>query len=326
MTTLPTGSPRARPDPLGASIAAPGDEELVVFERGWLSSNNVLLHDREAGATLIDTGHCVHAEQTLALLRQALAGAPLARVVNTHLHSDHCGGNAAIERAFGVSADVPRGSWQAASTWDEDALSYRATNQLCERFTPRSAIAPGDVVQAGRRRFEVIGAPGHDPDSVMLFDAQHGLLISADALWENGFGVVFPELEGEPAFDDVAAVLDLIARLPVQRVVPGHGAAFSDIAGALQRARARLAAMRAEPAKHARHAVKVLIKYHLMEVREQPLADLLAWCENTPLLTAVHRRLNVADSSRDWSRRFVEELVQAGALALDGPASVRDAA
>jgi hypothetical protein len=33
------------------------------------------------------------------------------------------------------------------------------------------------------------------------------VLISADALWENGFGVVFPELEGDDAFAIVAATL-----------------------------------------------------------------------------------------------------------------------
>lgn len=296
---------------------------LSVFERGWLSSNNVLVHD-EAGAMLVDTGHCVHAEQTVALLRRALGDRPLARVVNTHLHSDHCGGNAAIERAFDVSAHVPSGSWRAASEWDEDALSYRATNQLCERFSPCGSIVPGEVLQAGGRRFEVIAAPGHDPESVMLFDARHGLLISADALWENGFGVVFPELEGEAAFADVAAVLDVIERLPVQWVVPGHGTSFSDVAGALLRARSRLAGLRAEPARHARHAVKVLIKYHLMEVREQPLAELLAWCEGTPLLLAVHARFEAREAPRDWSRRFVDELVQSGALAFDGH-TVRDA-
>src|SRR5690606_6700204 len=72
---------------------------LTVLERGWLSSNNVLIHAApgEPGAVLVDSGHVVHAEQTVALVRHALrAGEPLVRVVNTHLHSDHCGGNAAL--------------------------------------------------------------------------------------------------------------------------------------------------------------------------------------------------------------------------------------
>ena len=42
------------------------------FERGWLSSNNILLIDDEQ-ATLIDTGYVTHAEQTLALIQSHLA-------------------------------------------------------------------------------------------------------------------------------------------------------------------------------------------------------------------------------------------------------------
>jgi len=48
-------------------------------------------------ATVVDTGFCRHSEQTIALVDRALAGTPLARIVNTHLHSDHCGGNAALQ-------------------------------------------------------------------------------------------------------------------------------------------------------------------------------------------------------------------------------------
>jgi glyoxylase-like metal-dependent hydrolase (beta-lactamase superfamily II) len=293
---------------------------IAVFERGWLSSNNVLIHD-EAGATLIDTGHVNHAEQTLALVRHALAGQPLARIVNTHLHSDHCGGNATLQRAFGAVVFVPEASAEAVREWRSDGLTFNPTGQRCERFTLQGTIRAGDVIEAGGRRFEVIEAPGHDPQSTMLFDAHQGLLISADALWENGFGVVFPELEGEPGFDDVAAVLDTIERLPIQLVVPGHGAPFSDVGAALARSRARLAAFVAEPRRHARHGAKVLLKYHLMEVRAEPLAVLRDWAANTPLFCAVwaaHGRRE-AGSAHEWAEHLAGELVASGALRRDGP-------
>ncbi len=291
---------------------------LRVFERGWLSSNNILVHaaEGEEGATLIDSGHVNHAGQTLALVRHALREAPLARIVNTHLHSDHCGGNATLARAFGASITIPPGLAEAVRAWEAEALSYEATGQLCERFEVHATMAPGDVLEAGGRRFEVLAAPGHDPDSVMLFDAANGLLISADALWEQGFGVVFPEMDGEPGFEDVGAVLDAIAALPVKLVVPGHGAPFTDVEAALARARSRLASFRAEPARHARHGVKVLIKYHLMEVREQDEAELLRWALRTPLFTGVwerHGRAQAA-SAEAWCALLVNELVASGAL------------
>lgn len=291
---------------------------LTVLERGWMSSNNVVLHGEPGeGATLVDSGHCVHAAQTVALVRHALRGESLQRLVNTHLHSDHCGGNAALQRAFGMPVHIPPGQWQAVRDWDEDALSYRATGQRCERFAADATLVPGDRVDCGGRRWQVLAAPGHDPDAVILFDAAHGVLISADALWENGFGLVFPELEGVAAFDDVAGVLDLVDTLPVQWVIPGHGAPFRDLAGALARARARLAGIRAQPARHDAHAAKVLLKYHLMEEQSLPLAEMRDWFAATPLLRGIWLRLGrPAGDMAAWCDALLADLGASGALAV----------
>lgn len=76
---------------------------MRVFERGWLSSNNILFFDDEVGdgehggCALVDSGYLTHAPQTVALVQHALQGKPLRRLLNTHLHSDHCGGNAALQ-------------------------------------------------------------------------------------------------------------------------------------------------------------------------------------------------------------------------------------
>lgn len=294
---------------------------LTVFERGWLSSNNILIHAApgEAGAVLVDTGHVSHAAQTLALVQQALAGRPLARIVNTHLHGDHCGGNALLQRALCAPVAVPPGHARAVRDWDESALTYRATGQQIERFDATQTIHPGDVWVAGGRQWQALAAPGHDEHSLIYFDPAHGLLLSADALWENGFGAVFPEMTGEPGFDDVGAVLDLIESLPVRLVVPGHGRPFTDVAGALARARRRLAGFRADPARHLHHAAKVLVKYHLMEVREQALPELHRWAAQTPLCIALwERQPQPGLSAQTWLDRLLDELVNQGALRRSG--------
>lgn len=249
---------------------------LRVFERGWLSSNNVLFLGPDENV-LVDTGYATHAEQTVALVRQALGGAPLHRILNTHLHSDHCGGNAALQRAWpdAVTA-IPPGQSEAVRHWDETALSYAATGQQCERFRFDALLVPGSTVELGGLAWDVHAAPGHDPDSVILHAPAQGLLLSADALWENGFGVIFPELVGESGFEEERDVLDLIAGLDVRTVIPGHGAPFTDVAAALARARSRLDAMQREPRRHAMHALKVLIMFLLMERRSLALAEVSA--------------------------------------------------
>lgn len=294
----------------------PALHALTILERGWLSSNNVLLHGDDGGAWLVDSSHVLHGAQTVALVRQALRGKPLEGIVNTHLHSDHCGGNAAVQRAFDCRIMVPPGQWAAVQCWDEQALSYRPTGQRCERFTADACLRPGQSLEVGGRRWWALAAPGHDPHSIVLFDAREGVLISADALWENGFGVVFPELEGEAAFDDVAQILELIQTLDARWVIPGHGAPFNDVAGALQRARRRLDVFRAAPERHARHAIKVLVKYHLLEEQQQSWSDFLAWFTGIETCRKVWDALGHPDGSMPgFAEQLVSEMVASGALA-----------
>ena len=303
----------------------PWPDGVTMWERGWLSSNQLFVAgDGRNVCGLIDAGHVRHAEQTVALARAAVRrqhgeDGLLGRLVNTHLHSDHCGGNASLQALWpALETLVPPASFAAARTWDEAALSYVATGQRCPRFVPDAPLRVGGTVQVGHLAFEVHAAPGHDPDAVLLFEPTSGLLVSGDALWGDGFGVVFPELDGADAFDAVGDTLALIARLPVRRVVPGHGPAFEDVDAALQRARDRLRAWQSDPLKHARHAAKVLVKYHLMEVGSESREDVTTWLARTPYLATVHGRFFSAQPFMPWAAALVDGLLAQGAVRLQG--------
>lgn len=292
---------------------------ITVFQRGWLSSNNVLLAADPAEETvLIDSGYAVHADQTVALVRNALNGRPLDRIVNTHLHSDHCGGNHALQQAFDCAIDVPSGEVDKVDAWDEDALTYRATGQRCPRFRRTGSISPGDELAYGRWRWRVLAAPGHDPESVVLYEPDLEMLISADALWANGFGVVFPEIVGEPGFEDVQRTLEMLASLRVRCVIPGHGAPFDDFEPALARAFRRLRSLSADPAKHARHAAKVLIKFRLLEVQSCSTDELNLWLDQVPYVGMIHDAHFVGVKMRTWRIDLLNELAGSGALSIDG--------
>lgn len=247
---------------------------LHFVERDWLSSNQIIGIDGPSNdggngrvATVVDTGYVKHAAQTVALIRQRLAGtgARLTRIVNTHLHSDHCGGNCAVVEAFGCTITIPQASAKDVATWDETRLTFAATGQHCPRFDYDATLSPGDTLRLGGLDWDVHAAPGHDPRSLIFHCERERLLISADALWENGFGIIFPEIEGESGFDEQHAVLDLIEQLRVERVLPGHGRMFGEVDAALTRAHAKLEAMRSDPQRHARHALKVLVKFLLLD-------------------------------------------------------------
>jgi glyoxylase-like metal-dependent hydrolase (beta-lactamase superfamily II) len=290
---------------------------VTVFERGWLSSNNVLFAS-DTHTAIVDTGYVTHASQTLALVRNALGERPLDLIVCTHLHSDHCGGNAILQSAFPSARTlIPPGQAEAVRSWDEEALSYAPTGQRCDRFRFEDVVQPGATIDLGGATWQVHGAPGHDPHSVVLFEPQSHTLISADTLWENGFGVVFPEIEGKHGFDEVGATLDMIDSLGPETVIPGHGSVFGGRArvdAAIANARRRLAALASDPARHATHAVKVLIKFKLLELQLVPEQQLLDWALSTALISAIHDRFFAGKGLREWLQGLVVELAQSGAL------------
>lgn len=166
--------------------------------------------------------------------------------------------------------------------------------------------------------WQVHAAPGHDPHSVILFEPTHRVLISADALWANGFGVVFPELEGIAAFDEVGLTLDLIESLDPQWIIPGHGAVFNDVAGALNHARLKLNGFIQNPAKHARYGAKVLLKYKLLELHQVETQNFFAWAQEVKYFKVLHALYAANITITQWLEELIEDLARSQALAKDG--------
>ncbi|CAB5710840.1 hydroxyacylglutathione hydrolase [Delftia tsuruhatensis] len=297
---------------------------MTVLERGWLSANNIVFaaapdDPHDAGAAVVDTGYVSHAQQTVLLIEQTLAGQPLARILNTHLHSDHCGGNAALQARWPRAATYTApGQAAFVRDWNPDALSYTPTGQECPRFTLTGVLRPGSSLRLSGRDWQIHAAPGHDPHSIILFEPASGTLISADALWENGFGVVFPEIEGLGAFDEVAATLDVIEGLTPRIVVPGHGGVFTDVATALDTARRRLDGFVRAPERHALYAAKVLLKYRLLDWQRVREAELRSWLAATPYFGMLHAGYFHQEPIQDWVGTLLEALVQSGAARRDG--------
>jgi glyoxylase-like metal-dependent hydrolase (beta-lactamase superfamily II) len=292
--------------------------DITVFQRGWLSSNNVLIVGKDSTA-LIDSGYVTHAPQTVALVESALTGRSLDVLVNTHLHSDHCGGNAALQARYpDLKTLIPPGLAEHVRAWDPHALTYAPTGQNCPQFDFNEVLLPGSEIRLGDVHWQAHAAPGHDTHSLILFEPASRVLVSADALWERGFGVVFPELEGLDAFDAVGATIDLIEALKPAVVIPGHGPIFSDVRAAIAFARERLRGFVAKPEKHIKHAVKVLLKFKLLELQSIAVADFLAWAQATPYFLAIYQKHFSTIDFAQWVDELIADLVRAGAAAREG--------
>ena len=290
---------------------------IHVFERGWLSANNILFTGSEH-SLMVDSGYHTHSAQTALLVKGVLGEKPLDFLVNTHLHSDHCGGNALLQLGYpALQTLIPPGQSSHVADWDPVALTYEPTGQFCPQFSFSQTLKPGMEIRFGDKNWQIHAAPGHDPGSLVFFEPAHKLLISADALWENGFGVVFPELEGERAFHEVGATLDLIEQLNPTTIIPGHGPVFIYSADTLEIARRRLDAFTASPLKHALHASRVLIKFKLLEIQRQSLDEFLTWASNTPYLIKVRERFFFDTPMITWIEQLFVDLCKSGAAARD---------
>jgi len=292
-------------------------ETVKVIERGWLSANNILLQGGE-GAALVDSGYLTHAPQTIALVKHALGGAPLARLVNTHCHSDHMGGNAALQREYECRTSLPVGEAPLIERWDEEALLLSYADQRAERFRVDDTFAPGDALRLGDLDWQVLAAPGHDPHATMLYAPAERILISGDALWENGFGVLFPQLSGRATtFAETHRTLESIARLDAAVVIPGHGRVFTEVDAALDRAFSRLRSYEEDVGRLARHCAKVMLIFTLLERRTLPLARLVGYVDEVPILRDLNRRF-FNWTPEHYAGWLVDELERARALKREG--------
>ncbi len=293
------------------SVALP--KTLLVLERGWLSANNIMCFDGD-NATLIDSGYVAHAEQTVALVGNALQGRRLKNLINTHSHSDHIGGNAALQTAFNCEIMVPAGLHATIADWDQDALLLSPLGQQAARFQHDHLISAGCEIEMGELNWQALAVPGHDMEALAYYNPEKRILISGDALWENGFGVIFPELLGEAnGLESTRETLEMLSKLPIDIIIPGHGSPFVTVDAAFERAFRRLSHFESNIEQLAWHAIKVSVSFAMMEKRQLPLADFPAFVLSLPFAVDVNARY-LDYSEEKMTERLERELLLVNAL------------
>ena len=291
--------------------------QMHVFVRDWLSANNIVLKSAD-GHVVIDSGYAKHVPLTLALIasRQGLDGGTLVKLVNTHCHSDHMGGNAALARAYGCPIAVPEGEAPLIESWDTKTLLLDYAGQRADRFAVNEVLRAGETYGWGDLEWRSLAAPGHDMGALVFFNPDHGILISGDALWENGYGFVMPREIDPAALPAARATLEMLAALPIRVVIPGHGEPFTDAGPALDRAFQRTTAFEADSRRVARHALKVVLTFTLLDRERLPLAGLPAYLERI----AIYRDINEAClglRSEALAELLLTELERSGTIRRD---------
>jgi glyoxylase-like metal-dependent hydrolase (beta-lactamase superfamily II) len=189
-------------------------------------------------------------------------------------------------------------------------------DQRADPFHFDDTIAAGDSFEGGGFEWQAHGAPGHDMDALMFFEPSHGILVSGDALWENGMGFVWPEEGPNPYIEAARATLAAIERLDPAVVIPGHGDLFEDARSSIAAVRSRLDAFERDPAKNARHGIKVMFVFALLDKEAMPVDEVPAYLARVPFYRDVSERfLGLRPAAlAEW---LLAGLARAGAVTVE---------
>ena len=116
-------------------------------------------------------------------------------------------------------------------------------------------------------------------------------------------------------FAGTRTTLEAIARLDIATVIPGHGAPFETVGAALETAFRRLEAYERDPAKLARHALKVMLSFSLMIQGSLAQADLPRFLAERPVYASINRHF-LRLTEAELCEYLVRDLERAGALTL----------
>jgi glyoxylase-like metal-dependent hydrolase (beta-lactamase superfamily II) len=223
---------------------------------------NVWAIEEEGGWTIVDTG--LKSAKTMdawqAAFAGALGGAPVLRVVVTHMHPDHCGMAGWIAERFKVvlwmsrleylscrlmAADTGRKApddgieFYRAAGWDESAINrYKAKfGSFGEMIYPLPAsyrrISDGDTLRLGAREWKVVVGTGHSPEHACLYCPELKLLISGDQVLpriSSNVSVHPTEPEADPLSDWLNSLAMIHRRVPDDvLVLPAHNSPFKGL-------------------------------------------------------------------------------------------------
>ena len=182
---------------------------------------NIAVLDGPDGLIVVDAGVPMRAKDVLETVRR-VGGKPVSRLINTHWHFDHAGGNAVFAGA-------------GATILATEATRKRlATDQYTEVFKMTTPASPPEALpvltfdeadlHVGRQTIHLAAVPpAHTDGDLFVHFPAHDVIHTGD-LFSNG---VYPNIDASSLgwIGGMIAAADRLLELagPKTRIIPGHG-------------------------------------------------------------------------------------------------------
>jgi len=256
-------------------------ENLFFVERGWLNANHFVFNGMEK--VLVDTGYIGNFEETRRFIQDL--GVDLRevdRIVSTHSHCDHIGGNKRIQDLSGCKIAMHRIDKFFIDSRNDWATWWRYYDQEADFFRVDISLEGGDCVFLEDLKLEVIHTPGHGGGMIALYSPKEGFLISSDALWDGDLGVLTVRVEGSMAPILALDSLEKLSKLDVDRIYPGHGPPIKETKTAIQKCREKLEGFLRDPSRMGMDQLRKILVYLLLMRKGFPVDEFFGYLMGTP--------------------------------------------
>ena len=182
---------------------------------------NIAVLDGPDGLTVVDSGVPMRAKEVFETVKR-VGGKPVSRLINTHWHFDHAGGNEVFARA-GATILATAATRKRLAT-DQYTEVFKMTTPASPPIALPTLTSDEFELHVGSEVLHLTAVPpAHTDGDLIVHFTSHDVIHTGD-LFSNGF---YPNIDASSLgwIGGMIAAADRILKLagPKTRIIPGHG-------------------------------------------------------------------------------------------------------
>lgn len=153
------------------------------------------------------------------------------KVINTHAHWDHIGGNKSFGEVYIHKEDsdwltsgfpVPLESIKKALIKEVDPIIFPKAFDI-ENYSIYQGhpvvLKDMETIELGERTVQIIHTPGHSPGHICIYEKERGYLFSGDLIYKGILYAFYPSTDPKSFFSSVLKISQL---KDIKDIFPGH--------------------------------------------------------------------------------------------------------